>query len=194
MALAQEENWRIFIAVPVPDELIRQLSSLINQLKRLNGDVKWVRPETIHLTLKFLGNVPVSRLEEVFSGVAVASAGTGPFELVAEQLGVFPSQSQPRVFWVGFGDQGLQDLVRLQNRIEQTMARLGFPEEKRPFTPHLTLGRVRSLKHVKPLVQAFSGLRFGPMTLPVNRVQVMRSQLRPEGARYTVLRVVELSG
>lgn len=188
------EKMRVFVAIPVPPPLIQRLKSLIGELKPLNGDVKWVRPESIHLTLKFLGNVPAKRLNEIFAAVAAASSGIEPFALVARNLGAFPSLTRPRVFWVGFDDSGREALAHLQARIEQAMVDLGFPEENRPFTPHLTLGRVRSPKNLKPLIETFSRLSFQPVPMPVDRVQVMRSQLRREGAHYTVLKELILTG
>ncbi|RME47375.1 MAG: RNA 2',3'-cyclic phosphodiesterase [Chloroflexi bacterium] len=188
---------RSFIAIELAEELLSGLMKVQDELRadEWTDEVRWVRPEGIHLTLKFLGNVPAVRIEAIGDGVARAVAGIRPFTVTAEGLGVFPNWRRPRVIWVGVGGDTDQ-LLALQERVEQAMAELGFEPEGRRFHPHLTLGRVNQRagagyqRRLGEALQAHSVEMVGQML--VDRVSLMRSQLHPKGAVYTQLGVYPL--
>ena len=178
---------RVFVALAIPAEVRAALGDAQARLKPAGADVKWVRPEAIHATLRFIGDTNEERVPVLGEAIAAAAAGVAPFALEARGAGFFPEESRPRVVWIGLGGD-LPALLRLQARVEAEVVRVGYPAEGRPFSAHLTLGRVRSGKRVKELVlaaQEFSGWVLG--AFPVDRVILYRSELRPQGAIYTRL-------
>jgi 2'-5' RNA ligase len=189
---------RSFIAIELPDEAKRGLARLRRQLERdEHRFVKWVDAKGIHLTLKFLGNVPAGQVKQITATIEEASQGISPFHLEISDLGAFPSVRQPRVLWVGVrGDT--DKLSRLQQNIDLALGSLGFPREERPFTPHLTLCRLREGTS-GPERRSFSELVHSAAfedryPVEVEAVELMRSQLTPAGAIYTCLSVVRLGG
>ena len=147
--------------------------------------------------MKFLGNIDAGRVDDITQGMQRACRELAPFKLALSNLGVFPNASRPRVVWAGVqGD--LEPLVRLQTGIETHLARLGFPPENRPFTPHLTLGRVRdqaSNPQRSRLGNAVSAcFTEAPQPWSVQAAHLVRSDLGPRGATYTNLASVPLGG
>ena len=190
------EQIRCFIAIELPQELKQELARLQTQLKGASrASVKWVDTKGIHLTLKFLGNVDVNQIPTLMATIAKARQGITPFHLEVAGTGVFPSQKQPRVAWVGLrGD--VQILLRLQERIEAALVPLGFAAEARSFTPHITLARVRpegQAEEKQKLAQILISTRFEATTpLDVKAVYLIKSQLTPSGAIYTRLEEILL--
>lgn len=185
---------RTFIAVNLTDDIRQALSRTQEALKEKGADVSWVKPENLHITLKFLGEVEETRLQELRETIASSLRGTTPFRLTLEGLGVFPNLRAPRVVWAG-AKEGAAELAALQARIEEGLCRIGFPREERLFIPHLTLGRVRSLRGREALVEGISkatSAAFGEMVL--ESVELMKSQLHPSGSTYTVLESFSLKG
>lgn len=190
------EQVRCFIAIELTEEVKRGLKTIQAQLKS-GGQfpVKWVDPYGIHLTLKFLGNVAEDRLGEITAAMEEASHGVSPFQLEVRELGVFPNPRRVQVAWVGVGGE-VEKLGTLQQRLESGLEGLGFAPENRRFTPHLTLARVRDQ------ASADERERFGQLiadtgfeagySLPVEAINLMRSQLTREGAIYSRLSSVEL--
>ncbi len=157
------------------------------------ADVRWVNPASIHLTLKFLGNIEEGKVEEIAQGIQGGIRGVKSWSAAIRNMGAFPSLRNPRVVWIGIEDQGGQ-LVRLQNEIEKEMSKLGFEKEKRAFSPHLTLGRVRSPRGKDELAKYLLDKReraFGEIR--VDRIILFKSELRPSGAVYTALRELVFS-
>jgi len=190
------ETVRSFAAIELPGELRRELGELVDRLKAGGQTgVKWVDPQSIHLTLKFLGDVAVSRLEEIGAALEEATLGVPRFRLTVGGLGVFPGRNRVRVAWVGVsGDMDV--LERLQRRVDSALVRLGFAAESRGFTPHLTLARVRervSPQERQRLGQFIEDAHFeAEHGIPVDAVHLMRSQLTSGGAIYSRLRSVGL--
>ena len=183
------EQVRSFIAIKLPDELKRGLTQLQAQLKLGNQpSVKWVDPNSIHLTLKFLGNVPVDRIDNITGAMEKAAQGISPFHLEVKDLGVFPNLRRVQVVWVGISGQ-VERLSQLQQRIESNLAPLGFAPESRPFTPHLTLARLRDRTlpdERQRFGQLIADTRFEAVyTFTVEAISLMRSQLTREGAIYS---------
>ncbi len=190
------EQIRCFIAIELPDEIKTGLVQLQAQLK--SGDqpwVKWVDPYSIHLTLKFLGNVAVDRIGKITGAMGEAVQGASPFHLEVKDLGVFPNLRRVQVAWVGLSGE-VDKLVQLQQRIESNLAGLGFAPEPRRFTPHLTLARLRdraSPDERQRFGQLITDTRFEvAYTFQVDAISLMRSQLTREGAIYSRIGSVEL--
>jgi len=191
------EQLRSFIAIELPEEAKEGLARLRKELERdEHRFVKWVDPKGIHLTLKFLGNIPSERVTEITEAVQKAAQGISPFLLEISGLGAFPSLKQVRVFWVGITGE-VDKLSKLQQDIDSALTVLGFAREERPFTPHLTLARIR--EGTSPPQRRSFGELVGSTAfedkypVQVRAVRLMRSQLTPAGAVYTCLSVVGLS-
>ena len=190
------EEIRSFIAIELPEEVRGGLARLRNELKRNEHKfVKWVNPDGLHLTLKFLGNIPSKRVTEIINAIEEVTQGVSAFHLEISGLGAFPSLRQARVFWVGIGGE-VDKLSKLQQNIDSALAVLGFAKEERPFVPHLTLARLRP--GASPLERRSFGELVGSTIfedkyhIEVEAVSLMRSQLTPAGAVYTRLSAVEL--
>jgi 2'-5' RNA ligase len=190
------EQVRSFIAIELPDELKLELSQLVAKLK--SGEqswVKWVDPYNIHLTLKFLGNVAVDRLDDITGAIEKAAQGIAPFYLEVKELGVFPNLRRVQVAWVGISGE-VDKLAQLQQRIESNLAPLGFAPESRPFVPHLTLARLRDqalLAERQRFGQLITGTKFeAANAIKVNALSLMKSQLTREGAIYSRISSVGL--
>lgn len=186
------DQWRLFIAIELPEDVLTALDMVQARLKQQAPPhtVRWVGTNGIHLTLKFLGDVIVSEHEALQHALALAAQGIPNFSLAAGELGCFPNVSRPRVIWVGVhGD--LPMLMRLHDRVESQVAPLGYPTEKRAFSPHLTLGRVRqdaSRRHVEEIGTLIARSSYAVRhPWPVNAVSLIRSELKPSGAVYTEL-------
>ncbi len=189
------EQIRSFIAIELPDELRLELSQLEARLKSDKQPwVKWVDPQSIHLTLKFLGNIAIDRTGEITKAIEEAAQGIPPFHLEVKDLGVFPNLKRVQVAWVGIsGEAG--KLVQLQQRIDSNLTRLGFVPESRPFTPHLTLARLHnraSSDERQRFGQLVAGSRFEVATIQVDAISLMRSQLTKEGAIYSRISSIRL--
>jgi len=187
---------RSFIAIELPEEAKEGLARLRKELERHEHKfVKWVDSRGIHLTLKFLGNIPSRRVAEITKAIEEAAQGIPPFHLEISGLGAFPNLRQARVFWVGIGGE-MDKLARLQQNTDSALAALGFAKEERSFMPHLTLARIR--QGASPLERR----NFGELVdsaifedkyhVEVEAISLMRSQLMPTGAIYTRLSAVQL--
>jgi len=189
------EQLRCFIAIELPEEIKAGLSRLQAQLKPSQFSVKWVDPYSIHMTLKFLGNVNAGMTSQIIEATAEAAQGVSPFRLEIKDLGVFPNPRRVQVVWVGISGE-VEKLLQLQRGIESSLAKLGFAPEARAFTPHLTLARVRdqaSPDERQRLGQLIASTKFEAVyTFPVEAISLMRSQLSREGAIYSQLSSVKL--
>jgi 2'-5' RNA ligase len=189
------EPLRCFIAIELPQEIKRALKELQQRLQKGSpAPAKWVDPNGIHLTLKFLGNVAADRIEAIGGAMAEAVRGTAPFQLSVRELGAFPNLKRVQIVWVGVGGE-VERLARIQQRLEYALERLGFPPEKRRFTPHLTLARLRdqaSPIEREKLGQLIAATGFDAPAFPVEVVNLMKSQLTRQGAIYSRLSSVAL--
>ena len=190
------EHVRCFIAIKLPDEIKAELNHLQAELKSGGTcSAKWVNPDGIHLTLKFLGNVATDRLGEVTSAMKGAARGVMPFHLHLEGLGAFPSLERAQVVWVGIGGE-VEQLGQLHQRIDSALSQLGFAPEGRRFTPHLTLARMR--REAPPP----DGRRLGQLLadarpeashrFEVHDIHLIKSQLTREGAVYSQISTASL--
>jgi 2'-5' RNA ligase len=193
-----EEILRTFIAIELEEPLRVALARVQEKFKRQapHGSVKWVAADGIHLTLKFLGDTPRSRIPEIEAALRAACAGFVTFEFTVEGRGCFPNFRRPRVVWVAVREKG-QTLARLQAAVEKHVAPLGWPTEERAFSPHLTLGRVA--KGASSQIEAAVGQVVEKSVVEqigaqrATAVSLIQSDLRPTGAVYTELVSVPLA-
>ncbi len=184
---------RAFIAVVPPPVLQQSFWEVRTAFAEYGHAFRWVKPENVHLTLKFLGNISAETAEAIGKALHRVVAGQMPFTLCACGLGCFPRPSAPRVLWIGLDDPHRR-LFTLQQHLDTELAALGFAPESRPFHPHLTLARVQKLPNrarFLSLLQTFRDHKFG--LFPVQELHLFRSQLHPQGALYTILQTVTLS-
>ncbi len=184
---------RLFIAVPTAAE-VRSAAERVLRGLRGRGDVRWVTPERLHLTLKFLGETPGDRVPEIIAALEKSSNKFSPLVVELEGVGAFPNLRKPQTIWLGIG-RG-ERLAGLAESVESALQNLGFEREKRAFRPHLTLGRLRSPKEVRELTQALEAVQadaVGLVEWPVTEVQLVQSVLRPSGPEYTVLHTFPLA-
>lgn len=183
---------RAFVAFELPRRVMSCIEEIQSRLKKSDVNLRWVRPESIHLTLKFLGNIQAADVEAIGGALEFAAQGVAPLVLEATALGVFPNLRRPRVLWMGIAGQ-TAGLNRLRENVETALTTLGFPTEARPFTGHLTLGRTKGTLKGRSLLKALethTDFRSGPFT--VDRFFLFKSDLKPTGAEYTKLRAIEL--
>jgi 2'-5' RNA ligase len=190
---------RAFIAVPLPDSLLEQLTALQRQLKKRvpERSVRWVRPEGIHLTLKFLGDTPTEKLPKIERALAEVARHAPACTFTVGELGCFPNPRRPRIVWIGV-QEPTGRLAALQDAIEEVMAPFGYEPEGRGFTPHLTLGRVQrkvSRSDAARVGEVVTSTEVGQLAeVPADRFALIRSLLKPTGAEYTALAEFPLHG
>jgi 2'-5' RNA ligase len=182
---------RSFIAVDIPGSVRDKLDDLLSKLKRSQADVKWAKSKSIHITLKFLGNVEEARLPKIEEIMGRVAENIEPFTVSIEGTGVFPNDRRPHVLWVGVR-KGSEKLTRLAEDLDSCLSVLGFEREKRSYSPHLTLGRVRSPKRIDAVIDMMRSTTFQAGDFINEAILLMKSDLRPDGAVYTVLEKIKL--
>ena len=198
MTASGEKKVRSFIAIPIPSGGIRALEEVVNGLEpEIGRHVRWVRPEGIHLTLKFMGDIPAGIVEDVLAALQPVAAQFSPFNLAISGLGVFPNPRRPRVLWAGVhGD--LESLSRFQSAVDDAVGKLGLPKEQRAFSPHLTLGRVRrdvpdgQLPKIGQVMA--DGELSGAPAWTADTVNLMRTELDPAGSRHYLVGSATIGG
>ncbi len=187
---------RLFVAVELPGDVREALGRLQHELQRRGLDrLRWVRPEGIHLTLKFLGATPAERVPAITEALTEAVREASPHELALGRAGTFGG-NRPRVLWVDLGGD-VEAVVDVQERIEIAMAKLGFESEGRAWSPHLTLARVRpeeAHETAPHLREALAGVRTPNGVIAIREVSLMRSTIRPGGAVYERIAAFPLGG
>jgi 2'-5' RNA ligase len=175
---------RTFVCIEIPQSIKNRIGELQDELRKSGASVSWTRPSNIHLTLKFLGAVPASRIAKVSKAVERAAVATSPFEIEVAGTGCFPSARNPRVLWVGLTNVP-DTMHQLYSNIESELEREGFEREKRKFSPHLTIGRIRVPGTGASVGEQLVARGFEPERFTANEVIVMRSDLKPTGSIYT---------
>jgi 2'-5' RNA ligase len=183
---------RLFIAIDLSDTVRKHLSEQINQLTRLLGDdsIRWVKVSNIHLTLKFLGETSEDKVNGIKHTLQDIASQFSPFDMQIGEFGCFPNLRKPRVFWIGVHEPtGI--LKQLHRAIETDLEKLGFNKEGRPFTAHLTVGRLKkriASSEMRTLTKRLESVQIGELrTEIVKEICLIRSVLRPTGAEYTQL-------
>ncbi len=183
---------RAFIAIEITKEIQETLSKLQAELKTAPADAKWVEPENIHLTLKFLGEVEEQKIPRIIQSLKEVSRIFKPFMMELKNIGGFPTIQSPRVIWVGI-EKGKEGLHELAASIEDTLVKLKFPKETRKFSSHLTIGRVKYIKDKKSFSQILSKAQFSPLPQEVKSITLFKSTLTPHGPIYEKLSEIGLT-
>lgn len=174
---------RCFVAIELNEKIKKELGSFIEELRPIGPELKWVRPENLHITLKFLGEVKEEKIDRIKKALQDILKPRKPFTIKIKGTGHFPEKKRPRVIWAGVEDS--EDLFSLQKEVEGSLSGLGFREEEREFRGHITLARVKDPSGIEKLLERISLFKekdFGIQE--VNEIVLMKSDLRPDGARY----------
>ena len=186
------EKIRTFIAIGLPEFVLQAIAKTQDALRGSGLDIRWVRREGIHLTLKFLGDIDRDDVGKIQAAMEEAAKGIFPFTLTGDGVGVFPDFRRPRVIWAGISGD-VHALFALQSALESQLKGLGFSKEKRHFKGHLTMGRVKDRvdrTKLRESLEGFASFETGSFT--VQSVVLFQSTLRPQGAVYTRLAEVDL--
>jgi 2'-5' RNA ligase len=179
--------WRIFCAIELPEAVRGLMLRHIACLKQAVPDARasWARETNLHLTLKFLGEIPQTVVPDFSNAVSRAVVGMKSCPIRFEATGAFPTRGQPRVLWIGTNDYSGR-LAELHAKVEEESALAGFAKEPRPFHPHLTIARLRNPQYARALATAHKQMKFEPVEMVIQELVVIRSELSSEGSRYTV--------
>ena len=194
--MAPSSNLRLFFALELPDEVTRHLGNVTKKLYLYRlPNIKWVNRQNIHLTLKFLGSTPDNMLDSLNAVTQTVVASVSPFTLEIEGIGTFPRMSRPRILWAGVRGN-LEAMFDIKNRLDQALETQGFAKDQRPFSPHLTIGRINyqlSPQELERLHQAIEEVNnLSSVYMPVNAVSLIESRLTRDGAVYSKTAQYEL--
>lgn len=183
---------RLFVAAPFPTEVKNELGKLIDDWRRERDKVGWVKKENLHLTLKFLGETPVEKLEPLKANLSSRLNGSAAFTISLSGAGGFPNLNRARVLWIGVSE-GKEKLAELAQKVEEATLPLGFPSEGRDFSAHLTVGRVKDSGLSEPLLAKVRACTFEAKGIIVSEAVLYQSELAPGGSVYTPLARFELA-
>ncbi len=193
--MSSDNTIRTFLAIEIPKEILEQFERVQYRLGRsMTGVIRWAKPGSIHLTLKFFGNITDRDIRNITDALQTRAPALGPVPVAIGTLGVFPNLSRPRVLWVGV-TEGVKELAALQAQVETALEAEGFTREERPFRPHLTLGRMKADRQIDGLdkaVEDHKGFAAGKFT--ATEMILFRSDLKPTGPVYTPLATFKLGG
>jgi len=183
-----KDSWRVFCAVELPQTARHLVLRHIAHLKEkvLHTKASWAHDANLHLTLKFLGEIPTASVADLSKAVSQAASHVQPFSIRLEHTGIFPPRGQPRVLWIGVNDVS-EKLLELHARLEDESAQVGFAKETRPFHPHLTIARLRQADNARTLANAHQHMEFDPLEIAVAELLVIRSELSSAGSKYTIV-------
>jgi 2'-5' RNA ligase len=186
------EAIRTFICIDISESIKARLGALQNDLRRLEAQVSWVKPANIHLTVKFLGDVPQPKMSGIVEAARRAIGSCSPFQIDIKGTGCFPSPRRPNILWVGLAALP-EALINLHKGLEDELAGQGLARDTKAFRPHLTIGRLRQPRNAQRLAEELLNRGFAAESFPASEVIVMRSDLSPHGAIYTPQAVIPLS-
>lgn len=184
---------RTFIAIELPEEIKAYLAKIQNDLRKIGADVKWVEPENLHLTLKFLGERDDKKIKQISELLKEISKDTTSYKIRISSLGAFPKTEAPRVIWVGISE-GDNQTKAIAKRLEEEIAHLGIPKEDRPLSSHITLGRTHSGLHVDKLSNELNNLagKIISQEFSVTKITLFKSTLTAKGPIYEALKEINL--
>ena len=193
--IKSSSSYRTFIAIEIPPRL---RAFVVDYIKRLHDRIpdvsaSWSRQDNLHLTLKFLGEVPVARIEDLSEAASAAVRAAGPFELILAGSGVFSTRGKPNVLWIGIEDPH-GTLHKVQQRLEEKCVERGFARDARAYHPHLTIARMRKPHGARELAAAHRAADFAAQTFTAKELVVFRSELLPQGSQHTAISRHALSG
>jgi len=187
-------RFRAFIAVDLSGLL--ELAPVFDAINGIEGKIRTVEPENVHLTMKFLGDTPASSIHDIVRVMKEAVVGARPFSLEFKGVGAFPRMDRPRVIWIGVeGEEGVRTMGGIAKNLDLGLSKLGYQREKREFSPHLTVGRVKFIKDKRSLRELFSdheGVDFGKVD--IGSIKLKKSVLSPRGPTYSTVEEIELKG
>jgi len=188
VAATRNEAWRVFCAIELPSLVREKISQHITRLREAMPDspASWSRAENVHLTLKFVGEIPPRRVNDLSQAAANAAEGFSPLEIAVGNTGSFPQHGAPRVLWIGVDDYSGK-LAQLHAKLDEESRRLGFEKEARPFNPHLTIARLRKPQGARALALAHKEMGFHATEVRVTALAVIRSELSSKGSKYTAI-------
>jgi 2'-5' RNA ligase len=185
---AQKVNTvRCFIAIELDREIKNSIEQYIVPLKRISPAVRWIKTESIHITLKFLGEIEQDLLDKVKLSLKPISEIFHPFVVTILGCGAFPDQRRPRVIWLGIETKEKNELLKLYEWIESRLESLGFKKERRKFSAHLTIGRIKFPRNMESLFNYMDINPFPPKQFLVKEIVLMQSILKSSGAEYKVI-------
>lgn len=173
---------RLFIALHFPARIIEQLGMIIDDARPTADGVKWVERRNMHLTLKFLGDTPEESAPAIIGGIEAATHDCSAFPVVIEGFGGFPNLRKPRVLWAGISGAG--PIIKLAENINTELAGIGIEKDRKRFSPHITLGRVKKPGDFSALANFFKNLNFSSESLILDRLALVKSTLTPSGPIY----------
>jgi 2'-5' RNA ligase len=183
---------RVFIGIKLDERVHEEIEKFLAPFKKISSPIRWVNPENVHITLKFIGEVPEEKYAKIQKYLAEAEFDTGPFDLRLAGCGKFGRGSTLDIFWIGITPS--DPLTLVFKKIENTLAKLGIEKENRPFKPHITVGRNKKDFNFKSFFQLIEEKSAHLISeLNVNHFQVFKSQLRPESPIYTILKEIPLA-
>lgn len=186
MKLTEQNKIRTFIALEIPDEIRETIDRCISsKLRKCRTKCSWVKPDNIHLTLKFLGDTPVNIIDSITNDVRFVLEGLAPINLCLDRVGTFGGR-KPRVVWAGLSGE-TESLELIANTIDEITFKHGFKREKRRFSPHLTVGRIRKQIYIPELLTAIENIQFERLDFTADKISFIKSELTPKGSIYTPL-------
>ena len=181
------ERIRCFIAIELPEDLKNQIGQYISELRPLAPEIKWVRKNALHITLKFLGEIPSARVDQIVAALMPLHQQSTAVNITITGLGAFPNEKRPRVIWLGIEPNPRDLFFELHHTLEGYLEAIGVEREKRKFSPHLTLARIKIPQEQKPLFTYVKEHPFQAYSFSVHDIVLMRSILKPVGAEYRVI-------
>ena len=175
---------RLFIAALLPDYIVEEIGNYIDSLKDNIDGVKWEKPEKLHLTLKFLGDVDEEQIDEISALLNVLAKTYSPFKVNLKEFGGFPRLKNPKVLYVGLSQN--EELTKFHSELDHGMFEIGFEKEERKFIPHVTIGRVKKRISIDKVY------KISKITFELNQIGIIKSELRREGSVYTPLKIFKL--
>ena len=188
------EKIRSFIAIEIPENIRKDINRYIQELQKHAPKLKWVKPESLHITLKFLGEQDPQRIEQAIVNLTKLGNNLDGFDLSIKNFGAFPNEKRPKVLWLGLEAIPRESFFGLFNRIEDTLEGIGFEREQRKFSPHLTLARIKYPDNFSGLFEFVAKNPFETHTFSVDGFVLMRSFLKQSGAEYKVIQKYPLHG
>ena len=184
---------RTFIAIKIPETIQEKLGEIQDKLRQADAQVSWVKPDGIHLTLNFLGDIEEKQIPAILEAMKASAKTVKPFQLQIGYAGAFPNMNFPRVIWIGVTDDEAGSLKTLEADLSSRLKKVGFQDEGGRFQPHLTLGRVKSQKNKSTLFRAIEAIvNIWVGAISVDALYLIRSELKPTGAEYTNIGEVKL--
>ncbi len=183
---------RSFTAIELPPALKEEIARYIEELRKTQRGIKWVKAKNLHITLKFIGERSAAMTKKITDALDTINYKDGKFSLEAAEIGAFPNKRKPRVIWIGLNAAPPESLVNLQAAVENHLNSIGIEKEKRPFSAHLTIGRIKFGDDFRRLWSYTEKHPFPAFSFDVADFALIKSVLKPEGAQYTIIKKYSL--